>query len=62
MVMGILVLLHNRKASANKTFFALIIAIVIWSAGLALATVASIASPICGPGFFWFVRGTLQVE
>ena len=38
---GILVLLNNHKASANQCFFAMIIAINIWSLGLAFATIAS---------------------
>ncbi|MDD3521008.1 MAG: EAL domain-containing protein [Actinomycetota bacterium] len=37
---GIFVLLNNRKAPANKCFFALIMAIALWSAGLAIATIA----------------------
>jgi len=41
MVSGILVLLNNHKASANQCFFAMIIAINIWSLGLAFATIAS---------------------
>ncbi len=40
MVIGIFVLLNNRKAPANRSFFALIVAINIWSAGLAVATIA----------------------
>ncbi|MGD9678972.1 MAG: EAL domain-containing protein [Vulcanibacillus sp.] len=37
---GILVLQNNYKAPANRIFFALIIAITLWSSGLALATIA----------------------
>ncbi len=40
MAIGILVLLYNRKAPANKTFFALIVAVNIWSLGLAFALIA----------------------
>nr|WP_319474571.1 EAL domain-containing protein [uncultured Sphaerochaeta sp.] len=37
---GILVLQGNPKATSNRLFFALIISIVTWSAGLALANIA----------------------
>ena len=37
---GILVLQKNHRAPANRIFFALIVAINFWSAGLALATIA----------------------
>ena len=40
MVIGLLVLFNNRKASAGKSFFALILSVNIWSIGLGLATVA----------------------
>jgi len=40
-VIAILVLQNNRKAHANRCFFALIASVVVWSAGLALATPAS---------------------
>lgn len=40
-VIGILVLINNHKTSANKSFFALIVSINIWSIGLGLATIAS---------------------
>jgi hypothetical protein len=40
MVIGLLVLFNNRKSPANKIFFALSLAINIWSLGLAFATVA----------------------
>lgn len=39
-VTAILVLQNNYKAHANRCFFALIVSVVIWSAGLALATSA----------------------
>lgn len=41
MVIAILVLQNNYKARANRCFFALVVSIVIWSAGLALATSAN---------------------
>ena len=41
MIVGILVLLNNRKAPANKCLFALTVAITIWSVGLGFATAAS---------------------
>ncbi len=37
---GILVLQNNPKNTPNRLFFALITAIIIWSAGLAIATIA----------------------
>ena len=40
-VIAILVLQNNHKAHANRCFFALIASVVVWSAGLALATPAS---------------------
>lgn len=39
-VIAILVLQNNHKAHANRCFFAAIMSVVIWSAGLALATSA----------------------
>lgn len=41
LVIGILVLQNNRKAPANISFFVLIIAICIWSVGLALSNSAT---------------------
>ncbi len=38
---GILVLQNNYKASVNQVFFALIVSIILWSFGLALATIAT---------------------
>ncbi|NLO59514.1 MAG: hypothetical protein GX104_00320, partial [Spirochaetales bacterium] len=40
MVSGILVLQNNRKSAVNKSYFTLMVAITVWAAGLAVATVA----------------------
>ncbi|KNY29167.1 EAL domain-containing protein [Pseudobacteroides cellulosolvens] len=40
LVSGILVVINNHKAPANRCFFAIIISINFWSAGLALANIA----------------------
>jgi diguanylate cyclase (GGDEF)-like protein len=40
MIIGLLVFLNNRKAPANKVFFALTVVVTIWSIGLGFATVA----------------------
>jgi hypothetical protein len=46
MVSGVLVLLNNPKAPGNRCFFAMIIAINFWSAGLALANIAPGRCPV----------------
>ncbi|HHX11173.1 MAG TPA: diguanylate cyclase, partial [Firmicutes bacterium] len=40
-VLGILVLINNHKALANKIFFVLVMSVNIWSVGLGFATAAS---------------------
>lgn len=49
LAIGILVLQYNRKAPVNKTFFTLIVAINIWSIGLAFGMIA----PDITSSLFW---------